>query len=234
MKNGCLIYLVFGGKKAILPVNPEELEIHYPTDHKTYDILGKGQVVVPKKPALRTVSWEGFFPLDLSAPYVASGARDPGYYVAAFERALKKKQRCRLIISRSESYDTNMQCIVSNFETTDKGGEPGDVYYTIELTEYKSYTPETVTIVTTPQNPVGSEEPAAAVDTPRPVETPVLRVGAAVVVNGEYCYDSFGAKPHGTANNLSTTVTRIVSGNLYPIHVGSYGWVQENQLQIMG
>jgi hypothetical protein len=62
----------------------------------------------------------------------------------------------------------------------------------------------------------------------------VLRVGASVVVNGEYCYDSTGSKPHGTANNLSTTVTRIVSGAAYPVHVGSYGWVAESQLQITG
>ena len=66
------------------------------------------------------------------------------------------------------------------------------------------------------------------------METPVLRVGATVVVNGEYCYDSYGGKPHGIANNISTTVTRIVTGNPYPVHVGSYGWVQESQLQITG
>jgi len=66
------------------------------------------------------------------------------------------------------------------------------------------------------------------------VETPVLRVGASVIVNGEYWYSSYGAAPHKTANNLSTTVTRIVSGNAYPVHVGNFGWVQESQLQITG
>ena len=232
-ENGCSIYVVFGDRKVRIPVNPEELEIKYPTANKTYDVLGVGQVVVPGKPALRQISWEGFFPGDPDAPYVNRGARPPKDYVDAFERALKNKQQCRLIISRSGLYDTNMKCVVSNFETRDKGGEPEDIYYSLELLEYRSYTPRTITIMTAQ---TVSQEPVQAVTetAARPIETPILRVGASVTVNGPYCYDSYGARPHGTANNLSTTVTRIVSGNPYPIHVGSYGWVQESQLQITG
>lgn len=85
-----------------------------------------------------------------------------------------------------------------------------------------------------PEGGEQSVQAEAAVESPREVETPVLRVGAPVIVNGEYCYDSYGSKPHGTANNLSAAVTRIVSGNPYPIHVGSHGWVMESQLQITG
>ncbi|HBI63014.1 MAG TPA: hypothetical protein DDY31_17720 [Lachnospiraceae bacterium] len=232
MNNKCSMYVVFGGKKAKIPVNPEEIKIDYPTDHQTYDILGTGQIVVPKKPALKTVAWEGFFPGDRNASYVNSGARSPKYYVDCFEKALKNKQVCRLVISRSSLYDTNMKCIVSSFETTDKGGEPDDIYYSVELQEYKSYAPKTVAVITTPTLTGASAE--ASAEAPRPVDTPVMRVGAAVIANGEYCYDSYGGRPHGTANNLTATVTRIVSGNPYPIHIGHYGWVQEAQLQITG
>lgn len=232
LKNKCSIYVVFGGRKAKIPVNPEEIQIQYPTDNKTYDILGAGQIVVPRKPALKMVSWEGFFPGDRNVSYVNSGAKSPQYYVDCFEKALKKKQKCRLIISRSGVYDTNMRCIVSKFETNDKGGEPDDMYYSVELQEYRSYAPKTVAIITTPAAPEAPAE--AAAETTRPVETPVLCVGASVIVNGEYCYDSYGGRPHGNASNLSTTVTRIVSGNPYPVHVGHYGWVQEGQLQIGG
>ncbi len=237
LNTGCSMYVVFGRKKAKIPVNPEEVEVQYPTDHKTYDVLGIGQIVVPRKPSLKAVSWEGFFPGDLDAAYVNSGACSPGWYVKQFEKAMKKKQKCRLIIVRSGSYDTNMKCVVSDFQTKDKGGEPGDIYYSVKLTEYRSYAPDTVTIITENPTPAG-EEPAvqaeAAVEPAREVEAPVLRVGAAVIVNGAYCYDSYGSKPHGTANNLSASVTRIVPGNPYPVHVGHYGWVQESQLQITG
>ena len=232
LKSGCSIYLVFSGKKIKIPVNPEEIEIKYPTDHKTYDVIGVGEIVVPRKPSLKEISWESFFPGDRSAVYVNSGAKVPSYYMKSLESALKKKRVGRLIITRSGVYDTNMKCIVSNFEIKDKGGEPKDIYYSLELKEYRSYAPKVVSILTTPAP--GQTNTEASTKTARAVETPVLRVGAPCVVNGEYCYDSYGGKPHGTANNLNTTVTRIVSGNPYPVHVGSYGWVTESQLQITG
>ena len=137
-----------------------------------------------------------------------------------------------MIIARSGLYDTNMRCIISDFETTDKGGEPKDVYYSVEFTEYRDYAPKTVSVITPPA--ASSEPVQISVEKEREVESPVLRVGAPVIVNGDYCYDSYGSKPHGTANNLRTTVTRIVTGNPYPVHVGSYGWVLESQLQIVG
>ena len=196
-----------------------------------------GEVVVQKRPGLREVSWKGFFPGEDSAdPYINKGAKSPQWYEKQISKAMKSKQKGRLIISRSDLYDTNMRCIISQFETTDKGGEPGDMYYSLELQEYRDYSPQTVNIVTTPPSASGGEpvQSDASTEQQRAVETPVLRVGASVVVNGEYCYDSYGGKPHGTANNISTTVTRIVSGNPYPVHVGSYGWVQESQLQITG
>jgi hypothetical protein len=67
----------------------------------------------------------------------------------------------------------------------------------------------------------------------RPIETPVLRVGAQVIVNGPLCYDSAGNPPWVAASGLSATVMRIETGQLYPIYVGS-GWVQESELQIVG
>ncbi|MCI8661427.1 MAG: hypothetical protein HFG54_14485 [Lachnospiraceae bacterium] len=235
--NQCSIYIVFGKKKARIPVNPEELEIKYSTDHKKYDVLGIGQIVVPKKPALKEVSWEGLFPGDLAASYVNSRAKQPEYYIKLLEKALKKKQVCRLIISRSGLYDTNMKCVISGFEAKDKGGEPDDVYYSIDLLEYRPCNPETVSVVTSApasSGISGNSTVQAPGETPRAIDMPVMRVGATVIVNGVYCYDSNGAKPHGNANNITTTVKRIVSGNPYPILVGHYGWTQESQLQITG
>ena len=65
VKSSCAIYVVFGGRKVKIPVNPEEIEIKCPTDHKTYDVIGLGEIVVPRRPSLREVSWESFFPGDV-------------------------------------------------------------------------------------------------------------------------------------------------------------------------
>lgn len=230
LKNTCSIYLVFG-RKLKIPVNPEEIEINIPSNNKEHEVLGVGTVVIPRKPGLKVVSWESFFPADRSEPYVNSGAKSPKAYVDAIEKAMKEKQIGRLIISRSGLYDTNMRCVVSDFTTNDQGGEPKDMYYSIELQEYRNYAPKTVVILS---ETASGESAQAAAEEQRPVETPALRVGAPVIANGKYWYDSYGSKPFGTANNLSTTVTRIVEGNLYPVHVGHYGWLTADQLQIVG
>ena len=82
LKIGCSIYLAFAGKKVKLPVNPEEIEIKNPPDHKTYDVIGVGEIVVPRKPSLKEVSWESFFPGDRQAVYVNGGAKSPSYYIS--------------------------------------------------------------------------------------------------------------------------------------------------------
>lgn len=161
-------------------------------------------------------------------------ADDPEEYVKKIESAMRAKQKIRLIITRDRLYDTNMRCIVSEFETTDKGGEPRDIYYSITLREYRDYSPQTVSIITTPTADQTASVAEATAEAERPVETPVMRVGATVIANGQYWYDSYGAKPFGTANNLQTTVSRIVDGNPYPILIGSYGWIRADQLQIVG
>ncbi|RGY97271.1 hypothetical protein [Clostridium sp. AM58-1XD] len=234
IKNTYSIYLKFG-KKLKIPVNPQEINIKYPGQSNDYDVLGLGQIVVPGKPGLKEVSWESFFPGSDSDPYVNSGIESPESYIKRIEKAMRSKQVGRLIISRSKLYDTNIACIISNFETTDKGGEPEDIYYSIELREYRNYSPEVISIITTmPEDETGNQQTETASETERPVETPVLRVGAAVTANGKYWSSSYGDKPFGTANNLNTAVTRIVEGNPYPVCIGSYGWVTADQLQITG
>lgn len=234
--NGTEIYLSFG-RRITIPVNPQEIKITYPSNNATYDVLGLGEIVVPKSPGLQEVSWESFFPSSNEDPYT-NGTASPSAIIKTLTRAKKNKKTGRLIISRSELFDTNLRCIIEDFETRDKGGEPGDIYYSILLKEYRDYAPTTATFV---QQPTATSEQLpdavaieAVAEDARPIETPVLRVGAQVVANGKYWYDSYGSAPFGTASNLRTNVTRIVSGNPYPIHIGHYGWLQEDQLQIVG
>ena len=118
LKNTTSIYLKFGSTKIRIPVNPEEIEIKYPSNNKKQDIIGVGEVVVQKRPGLREVSWKGFFPGENSAdPYINKGAKSPQWYEKQISKAMKSKQKGRLIISRSDLYDTNMRCIISQFET---------------------------------------------------------------------------------------------------------------------
>lgn len=224
---GTDIYLKFG-KKIKIPINPSEINITAPTNNKTYEVLSKGEIVVQMPSGLKEVSFESYVSNN-DEPFT-DGSISPRSFVKALQKAMDKKIKGRLIISRSDLFDTNMRCIIEEFTTKDKGGEPDDIYYSIKLKEYRSYAAESVTIVQ-PQADSATAQATASAD--RPVETPTLRVGAQVIVNGPLCYDSAGSPPWVAASGQSATVSRIVSGALYPIYVGS-GWVQESELQIVG
>lgn len=224
---GTDIYLKFG-RKIKVPVNPEDISITHPSNNKTYQVLDKGEIVVPMPPALTEVSFESFVSNN-DEPFT-DGSISPQSFVKALKKAKDGKVKGRLIITRSGLFDTNMKCIIEEFTTKDKGGEPDDIYYSIKLKEYRDYSAMSVKIV---QPEANSETAEATATAERAIETPVLRVGAQVIVNGPLCYDSFGNPPWEAASGLSATVMRIESGQLYPIYVGA-GWVQESELQIVG
>ena len=223
---GTDIYLKFG-RKIKIPVNPDEINITHPSNNKTFQVLDKGEIVVQMPPALTEVSFNSFVSNN-DEPFT-DGSITPRAFVKALKRAKDERIKGRLIITRSELFDTNIRCIIEDFDVIDKGGEPDDIYYSIKLKEYRDYSAQSVTFV----NQTEDNTAQATATAERPIETPVLRVGAQVIVNGPLCYDSVGNPPWVAASGLSATVMRIETGQLYPIYVGS-GWVQESELQIVG
>ena len=152
---------------------------------------------------------------------------------------MDNQEICDLVISRydaggSRMYDTNISAVIAEFETTEKGGEAGDVYYKIKFKEYRNYAP--IKILATENKNTNNSVPDE--ESQRPVSPALeLRVGAAVIANGTYYSSSYGDKPTGTANNLSTVVSRIIpdASRPYPILIGgSRGWIKADQLQVTG
>lgn len=236
IKLSTIIYLQIGSATYTIPINPTEFKNTYPTDNSDYKVLGLGQVMVPLKPDLQVISWDSYFPA-VSDLTESPGRLSPKPYVDAIRGARDNLTVCRLIITRSGIYDTNIACLVTNFETTDKGGEPGDMYYTIELTEYRAYEPEIIKVQTSKdkKNSAAKSKKKGKKKKKRANKKGKLRVGCTVVVNGKYWYDSYGAKPYGTANNLREKVNRIVtaSGRAYPIHISGHGWVKKSQVKVV-
>lgn len=229
-----MIYLQIGLIRYIMPVNPQEIGIEHPTNNKTYEVLSLGEVMVPEKPGLRKVSFNSYFPTVTDLQEQVFKLK-PKTYVHAIKQAQAKKKVCRLIITRAGAFNTNMQCLVTNFKTIDKGGEPDDIYYEIELTEYRDYSPEVIKTKKKKVAKVNSKTVIKATkEKQREVTGGKLRVGARVIVNGKYWYSSYGAKPFGTAKNLEAEVKRIITtpGRAYPVLIGTYGWVKQSQLKV--
>lgn len=227
------IYISGSRGNMQLPVNPEEYRIEYPDDHENYNVLGIGEVIQPRKPGLRVISWEGLLP-DSGEAFEVSGEVDPEDFIENIEAYLKggDKEIVQFIASRTNErgylFDTNIKCVVTNFSHREVGGEPGDFYYEIELTEYRTYAAQTVALIPATNNAVKADA------TPQRDTGGAISVGDNVIANGTYYYTSYGDSPTGKATNLRTTVTRIVgspqSNQRYPYHIGHYGWLTLGQL----
>jgi len=223
------IWLEFGGEKFLLPVNPEELEITKGSNPSQFMIMGVGQIDIPQLSNLQKIKFDCFFPGTTLDPYTNAEAQPPKYYMDILRNAMNTAQVGRFTIYRKGKNNMNIRVTVKNFQTTDKGGEPLDVSYSLELMEYRKTKPEKVVIKKT-----GEYTKTASREAQRTVDKPVLRVGAKVVANGNYYYSSYGDEPHGTAKNLDIEVKRIVPGRAYPVLIGTHGWIKESNLQIKG
>lgn len=241
MRNKYGFFADIGRDTITFPVNPKDYAVSYPTDHATYNILDAGEVILPRPPSLMTITWESYFPGDGSDPLMQGRDwTEPGGYVEAIKAAMDGKRVCDLVISRYDAvgrrmYDTNVSAVITNFETTEKGGEAGDVYYKIAWSEYRPFGPIRVRRPDAGTDANGA--PAIPEAAPRGGTAPALCVGANVVADGAYYSSSYGDKPAGNANGLETTVTRIIPdpGRPFPVLIGgNRGWLRADQLRTRG
>lgn len=241
-----MIYLRIGGKRYTLPVNPEEIQVTHGSTDKTAEIAGLGEVLIPQKPGLREISFSSFLPGYHSDPWV-HGSASAQSLAKAMESAWKGRMKCRLIISRSISYDTNMQCLISDLKFSDRGGEPDDLYYEVTFREYRSYGVSQMTVISADGTAVtgpgaalmqgteqGSKAILASVTAVREMDTLQMVVGASLVLNGTYYRTSAADLILGTASGETAALTRIEQGTAAPYYVAGYGWLKTDSVSLAG
>lgn len=224
-----------------LPVNPEKLPVERNNANNDYNVLGIGPIMVPRIPELRVVNISSFFPgRPFSGVLNAGEFQPPEFYIQFFESAMNDKAPILYTPVRYYengepfmSGDTGFEVLVTQFTTEERGGETGDFYYDLELTEYRDYTPQNLQVK---QRSAGT--PAIATTEPsRSIPQGQLVVGTTCIANGPYYYTSYGDEPHGNANGRTVVVSRMVDGSrAYPVHVtdesgGALGWMKKEALQ---
>ena len=216
-----------------LPVNPEKLPLERDTDNGEYNVLGIGPIMVPRTPELRVIAISSFFPGKAFSGVLNSGGFEPPeFYINFFEQAMREK--APILYTPVRYYedgqpfmtgDTGFQVLVTQFNTEERGGETGDFYYDLVLTEYRDYSPQTVQIKS---NEAGQT-----------LANTQLIVGAVCIANGNYYYTSYGDEPHGAASGRTVVISRIVDeSRACPIHVtteagGALGWIKKEALQVV-
>lgn len=239
------LYLSRDGATIRMPVNPESYAIDSDNNNSEYNVLGVGPIMIPRTPKLKTVSWSGLLPKkpDLGAVVTGGVFQPPQFYIEFVETVMADKVPVRFVANRymedgTPIFDTNMEVLVTRFQSEERGGETGDFYYEIALSEYRDYSPKTVAF----QQPDKAAPVQASTEATRSVPKGQLAVGQTVLVNGDYFYSSQGAEPHSTFSGFRGVISRIVADDpqrAFPYHItdengGAKGWVKVAQIQAVG
>ena len=128
-----------------LPVNPEKIPVSQDSANEEYNVLGIGPIMVPRIPNLKKVTIESYFPGRIDRMTLTSGDfRPPEFYINFFRSAMANKEVLIYAVSRCYEdgtlyfvNDPGIYVLVTGFQTEERGGETGDFYYTLELTEYR-------------------------------------------------------------------------------------------------
>lgn len=142
-----------GEEGFILPVLPEKIEMDEGGDNKTYNIINLGEVNVINVPKLTKISFESYFPSN-RGPYVSTEKLfTPSFYIKKIQEWRKKCIKVRFIFTGgpldsvfNTSLEVNNIFSIENFKYEERGGEVGDIYYSLELKKFKNYAARKVDI----------------------------------------------------------------------------------------
>lgn len=244
MANNFGLFFTRDGTVIRLPVNPEQLPVEKDNANDDYNVLGIGPIMVPRTPKQRVVTISSFFPGRVFPGVLTSnGFQPPEFYINFFNSAMDEKA---VILYTPVRYyengepfmqsDTGFQVLVTSFTYTEKGGETGDFYYDLELTEYRDYSPQTMQI----QTAATSTTPAVvSTESQRDIPQGQIVVGSTCIANGQYYYTSYGDGPSDTCSGQRVLVSRIVDGSRpCPVHIttesgSALGWIAKSALQVV-
>lgn len=128
-----------------LPINPETFKTTASGSNDVYNIVGIGDVVRPRTPKLKEWSWDGLFMSDPTDPLNIPGLiYPPSIYISCIEKAMNDKTPIKFIqnsVGLVSKWLTGANCnvVIEDFKYEERGGEVGDIYYSITLKEYRNF-----------------------------------------------------------------------------------------------
>lgn len=134
---GSKVYLKYTSKnKLLFPVTPSNISIDSPFGVNTIDVAHAGQFTTAGFRELKSIEFESFFPAKYNASYCTSSTiHSAEWYRKKVEAYRDKRKPLYLIVT---DLKISMKVLVQDFSCEYKGGEAGDIYFTLKLVEYKS------------------------------------------------------------------------------------------------
>ena len=165
------ITLQYGKNLMKFPINPEDLPKEIPSASETVEIEGIGEVGIPCKPGLAKISISSFF-------WHQWNMIPSSTYVAWLEKWQKSGKPATLLVTRL-NYSMKVTC--ESFKHYIKAGEEKDVYFELELQEYREYgarylnKPNNSSLLQKVQDMAGLATPPVLIEIPRPARGTTLK-----------------------------------------------------------
>lgn len=128
------IFLSINNREQViqLPVIPEQFKISSGMNNQVYDTIGQGEIKLIGMASLKGITLDSYFPTK-DYTFLRSTEHMGWEYVNIIEAWKARRIPIRLIITDTK---INMPCSIEKFEYGPQDGS-GDVYYTLELSEFK-------------------------------------------------------------------------------------------------
>lgn len=118
-----------------LPVNPEQISVKTSHGYEDLQVTQLGEYTVIGEEKLKEYAFSSFFPRDYHPGYCEyEDLLEPWAVVEKIETWMKKRKPVRLDITGSPIKGL---VTIRSFQYSERAGNPGDVFYELELKEYK-------------------------------------------------------------------------------------------------
>lgn len=146
MNSSVKMIIQFDGKQLTLPINPESIEPTSEGNNEDIQIIGLGRTVRKGEPGLKSFSIESFFPGPHSYYYTGVKPKTCIEFIEKIRNTENKNNNVARIITTGLPLNVNMYFVVDNFKYSNKAGEEEDIYYTLDIKQYKPYGAKTVKV----------------------------------------------------------------------------------------
>lgn len=233
------IFIEYNNRVVQIPVNPSTFNVKTGGNNDTAEIIFLGEIVLPRKKKLSTISWDSFFPYQAWFPAIRTSGefQSAGFYLEFLNRIRDDCMPCHLTVT-GIGFDDDV--VIESFDYYHQAGDHEDTYYSIS---FKRYQPYEVSIIST-VDINGKSQPTRkmgkpASDSSITLNASQITIGCEVILNGAVHYDSYGEEPSKTYTNYKARVDLINKKGSHPYHVTSLsgsplGWATAESISFSG
>jgi len=173
------IYLSQNDEVFELPVLPSEIEVNEKSNNKNHTLQNIGEISIINTVNLAIVKLKGIFPTE-KAPYVSSTIlKRPSDYINLLKKWRDQKIPLRVVVA-DNAFPFTWSCTIESLDYKEVAGEVGDIYYSLELKEYRYFSAKKVNVISAETKAV------ASVIITRPIEKEISNTY--VVQSGDTLY----------------------------------------------